>query len=344
MLLTELLQYKLVNDKKEHKISDVYGIIYRIYCKPENKSYIGQTYSHGFNRNKLIKKGLLKRIRDHYKVKLEDVNKTKPLYVDMNKYSTDDFEIHEEEKVYKNDIGRLNEIEGKYIEKYNTLHPNGYNLEEIGKLYPKILKELSKHYNFEIQRIKYVDKTRPKRCKDICFGVRFGIPKTKHTLDIVREKLKTIKIDSIRLMKSKKDSRMIVREVDCKDNIRIYITKSLEEVIKFSKEFTDNIIVAESIKECYKYQNKLDEVLEINDINRISGQIYENKASGGKTYMIRFYGKKNGKNQLLYKVSFGGKTQLIENSLKYGLEFLEKYKQTCNNDNIIYNITTEIPN
>jgi hypothetical protein len=344
MLLTQLLEFNHTSDKKEYTISDIYGIIYRIYCKPENKSYIGQTLSHCKTKGKFIKKGILKRVKEHYTVRNDDVFNTKPLYIALNKYSTDDFEVYEEEKVYRNDLARLNEIEGKYIQKYNSLKPNGYNSEEIGKIYPKILHELAKHYNFEIQRIKYVDKTRKKRCKDVCFGVRFECPKIKHTLDIVREKLKTIEIESIRLMKSKKDSRMIVKEKGSRDNIRIYVTDPPDVVIDFAREFTNNVIIAESFKESYKYQNKLDEVLEMKTINKVTSHIYHNSARDIDTYLIKFFGQKNDRNQLLYKVSFGGKTINIKKSLVTGLDFIVKYKEACNNKNIKYEVATELPN
>ena len=62
MKLNELLEIKRpvknAGDKKT-ELTDVYGIIYRIYCVPENKNYIGQTFSHGHVGKYLSKKGLL---------------------------------------------------------------------------------------------------------------------------------------------------------------------------------------------------------------------------------------------------------------------------------------------
>lgn len=344
MLLTNILSFKNSPDKQETKISDIYGIIYRIYCKPEDKSYVGQTFSHRKCKEKYMKSGVLKRIKEHYKVKNDEEFKSKFLSIAFNQYSTDDFIVYEEEKVYGKDLALLNKIEGKYIEKYNSLHPNGYNLEEVGKIYSKLLLELSKYHEFEIQKNNYVDKTRPKRCKDLCFGKRFNLQSHKFTKDIIREKLNTINIESIRLLKSKNDTRMIVREVDVKDNIRIYMTQEPDELINFAKEFTKNIIISESFKQTYKYQNKLDKALETKDITLVISKIYHNSASNGNTYVALFYGKKNDdRTQLLMKVSFGGKTISIEDSIKVGLEFIEKYKLAKNDPNIIYDIVTESP-
>ena len=52
MKLDELLKQN--HPPKKNDLKDVYGIIYRIFCVPENKSYIGQTFSHGYVGQYLI--------------------------------------------------------------------------------------------------------------------------------------------------------------------------------------------------------------------------------------------------------------------------------------------------
>ena len=183
MRLDELLENKRepkVPGSKKTEISDVYGIIYRIYCVPENKNYIGQTFSHGYVGKYLSKKGIIDRCRQHYNNRLLEVNKDKQLYIALEKYDLEDFEVFEEEKLYKEDISLINQKEGFYMQKYNSLNPNGYNIEEIGKQYSKLLKDLCDLYNIEIGKFEYVDKTRDGRIKDVCIGTYFKLDKKKN--------------------------------------------------------------------------------------------------------------------------------------------------------------------
>ena len=135
-------------DEKKNELNDVYGIIYRIYCIPENKSYIGQTFSHCYSRKYICKSGILTRCKHHYNDRTLEVNKDKPLYTALTKYSPDQFIIYEEEQLFNTSIGLINQKEGEYMIKYNTLSPNGYNIEETGKKYSKLLKDLIDLHEF----------------------------------------------------------------------------------------------------------------------------------------------------------------------------------------------------
>jgi hypothetical protein len=146
MNLDELLKQKhpvKTPGQKKVELNEVYAIIYRIYCIPEKKSYIGQTYSHEYSRLTLIKKNILTRCKHHYNDKCLEVNKNKPLYVALTKYSAEQFIVYEEERLYNKDIADINQKEGEYMVNYNTLSPNGYNIEEIGKKYSKLFFEHS---------------------------------------------------------------------------------------------------------------------------------------------------------------------------------------------------------
>jgi adenine phosphoribosyltransferase len=151
MKLDKLLEqrHKKEIGKEPTKIDEVYGIIYRIYCIPENKSYIGQTLSHGYINGKLSRKGLITRIRTHYNEKCLDKNMNKSLSIALTKYEPNQFEIFEEEKIYCKELAFINIKEGECIKKYNSLIPNGYNTEEIGKIYSQLLKDLSNFYEFD---------------------------------------------------------------------------------------------------------------------------------------------------------------------------------------------------
>jgi len=337
--LSEILElnYSYRKDRtKKTDISEVYGIIYRIYCIPEDKCYIGQTFSHMICLEYLDRHGIISRCKIHYRAKEYDEHKIKPLYQALNKYSSDQFEVYEEKRIYKEEIGRINQIEAEYMEKYQSLYPNGYNIEEIGKKYTRLMKRLGEHYGFEIKRHNYIDKTREKRCKDICFGIRFGIKRTKYSNDLIREKLKSINIENIRLIKTNNELRIIVKEKGAKDNIRVYFKGSKEDCESFARQLTNNVEISESFQgnDCYKYQSKLDKVLAISDITRIAGKIYDSAVSKSKTYLIIFYGKKNNKIQSLARISFGGRTIDIEQSRNDAIEFIERFKKETKSDPI----------
>lgn len=337
--LNEIIELNYTNRKdrmKKTNISEVYGIIYRIYCITEKKSYVGQTFSHINCLQYLQRHGLISRCKIHYRAKDYEENKNKPLYQALNKYTADQFEVYEETRLYREDIAKINQIEAEYIEKYNCLNPNGYNIEEVGKKYSKLLTMLSEHYGFEIQRPNYIDKTRKDRCKDVCFGIRFGLKRASYSNDLILANLKNIVIDSIRLVQIRKELRIIVKEKGVKDNIRVYFKGSKEECETFARQLTNKIEISESFRgqDCYKYQSKLDKVLSLEDITRVAGKIYDNAVSKSETYLIIFYGKKNNKIQSLARISFGGKTVSIEQSKNDAIEFIENFKKQTKSEPI----------
>jgi len=88
----------------------IYGIIYKIKNKINDKIYIGQTIH-----------SLKKRVNEH-------LNKTgcRKIHYALLKYSIDTFNISVIDNA--NSIEELNNLEQKYIKQFNSLHPNGYNL------------------------------------------------------------------------------------------------------------------------------------------------------------------------------------------------------------------------
>jgi len=95
-------------------------IIYKITNKTTNKSYIGQTVG-TFKR----------RLQQHIRTSKLDKSKQCYFHNAINKYGIDAFNCKIIDKC-KN-IDELNVKEIYYIEKYNTLKPNGYNLTRGGK-------------------------------------------------------------------------------------------------------------------------------------------------------------------------------------------------------------------
>lgn len=347
MRLDELLEIKRepkTLGSKKTEISDVHGIVYRIYCIPENKNYIGQTFSHGYSGKYLPEKGILNRCRQHYNDRLLEVNKDKPLYIALEKYDLEDFEVFEEEKLYKEDISLINQKEGDCIKKYNSLRPNGYNIEEIGKKHSKLLKDLCEFYNIKIEKYNYVDKTRDGRMKDVCVGTYFNIEKERLGPEKTLELLKTLDIEKITLINSN-GLRIIIRIKNYRDNLRVYYSGTNDECLEYSKKISDNLVISPSFygKDSYKYQLKLDRVLEDkNIITSIIGKDYYNKSRDSSTYLVSISGIKNGRTQTLHKVSFGGKSINIQDSYKIGIEFIEKFKAE-NSDNLTINYITNTP-
>lgn len=102
------------------------GIIYIIKNIINNKSYIGQTLSYGSNGRKL---GINKRFKTHINNSKNNKNSCRILENAIRKYGSENFVIIE---ICKCNIENLNSNEIKYIKIFNTVSPNGYNLQTGG--------------------------------------------------------------------------------------------------------------------------------------------------------------------------------------------------------------------
>jgi len=102
------------------------GYIYRL-TSPSGKSYIGQVVE--FLRDG-TKKGVTKRWLQHCNSAKNNSEKgSRALNNAINKYNPENFEI--EELLYCN-VDELDFYEKKFISEYNTMVPNGYNLQNGG--------------------------------------------------------------------------------------------------------------------------------------------------------------------------------------------------------------------
>lgn len=101
------------------------GYIYKFTNKINNKAYIGQT-----------RQKLKTRYRQHIRDSKKD---TLPFHLALQKYGEEKFEFSVVEEIEldskKELIDTLNKLEVKYIKKYNSLCPNGYNVQKGGNYY-----------------------------------------------------------------------------------------------------------------------------------------------------------------------------------------------------------------
>ena len=112
--------------------SQVKGLIYIITNNETQKQYVGQTLTHRKNHGKYRPFGIEGRFQDHISEAICNTKKKQCTYLNnaIRHYGKDAFHVSLVSECSKNDLD-ANEI--KFIEEYNTLYPNGYNLTRGGK-------------------------------------------------------------------------------------------------------------------------------------------------------------------------------------------------------------------
>jgi hypothetical protein len=106
--------------------------IYIIRNIKTNKVYIGQAISHRLNKNKYRIFGFEGRFKDHISEAQNNTKKNQCTYLNnsIRKYGKENFNV---DLVEICKISESDEKEKQYIELYNSLYPNGYNLTKGGK-------------------------------------------------------------------------------------------------------------------------------------------------------------------------------------------------------------------
>lgn len=119
-----------INDKR-------YVEIYKIICKINNKSYIGQAVSHVINHNKLRPFGMEGRFKKHVQEAFSNKKKQcQYLNNAIKKYGIDSFIL---ELLIVCEINEADYYENDMIIKHETLFPKGYNLKSGGKSFKATL-------------------------------------------------------------------------------------------------------------------------------------------------------------------------------------------------------------
>lgn len=107
-----------------------YAEIYKITCLTSKKCYVGQAVSHILNHKKYRPYGMHGRFRCHISEAYSNKKcQSKYLNNAIKKYGPADFEV---ELLTICELCDANDLEVMFIEKENTLFPNGYNLVKGG--------------------------------------------------------------------------------------------------------------------------------------------------------------------------------------------------------------------
>jgi hypothetical protein len=143
---------KLIKDYSEEELYST-GI-YRIFCKSNNKSYIGSA-SCFKNKNKK-RKGFFVRFNTHYSRLIDKKHHNSYLQNAFNKYGEDDFLF---EILEYCDPNKCAELEIQYMEKYNSMiYQSGFNI--IKQPLSRLNKKNSIEHNLRLSKL-YLGKKRP---------------------------------------------------------------------------------------------------------------------------------------------------------------------------------------
>jgi hypothetical protein len=125
------MENSIIDDK-----SQIIGHIYRIENILNNKCYIGQAVSHRINHGKYRPFGFEGRFKDHISEAICNTKKKQCTYLNnaIRKYGKDVFRVILMKRCA---VSLMDKYEQQYIEKFNTLYPNGYNLTKGGKTFYK---------------------------------------------------------------------------------------------------------------------------------------------------------------------------------------------------------------
>lgn len=119
--------------------SNIKSHIYFIKNKLNNKIYVGQAVSHRLNKEKYRYFGYDGRFKDHISEAISNSKKNQCTYLNnsIRKYGQDNFLVELIETCDKNESDNK---EIYYIDKYNSIYPNGYNLTKGGKNFKNNIK------------------------------------------------------------------------------------------------------------------------------------------------------------------------------------------------------------
>lgn len=221
--------------------------------KLDGKCYIGQTVSHRLNHGRYRPFGYARRFKSHVSEAMcnRKKNQCSCLANAIRKYGSENFEVVLLQRCFRND---LDDAEARWIEEYDSIHPNGYNLAPGGRIkYSVSTKDFE-----EVERLDYtpMDRNAP-RSQETAEKIKEGNRK-------FREK-NALYMDAVfRSLKDKRnDKKMKLFEGDVVDEplsqyIRTHGKRTLVVIngkrVSFQSQYEDK---EESIQRALKFLEKL---------------------------------------------------------------------------------------
>ena len=141
--------------------SNIKGEIYKITNQINNKCYVGQTTTHRKNKKKYRPFGFRGRFKDHIHSSLLDY-KYSYLYCAIRKYGSENFKV---ELLTRCELYELDEKEREWIQKLNSMFPNGYNLTIGGKTFAQKYDETK--WNISDIRLLFVDTSKKSNWRNL---------------------------------------------------------------------------------------------------------------------------------------------------------------------------------
>lgn len=200
----------------------VKGIVYSITNKNNNMKYVGQTLTHMYHKKKWYPTGATYRWARHITTRRSEML---PLYVDIRTFGPDTFQLDILEYC---EVKDLNDREKHWISNFDTVHPNGYNIQfgttEKNSSTKKILLSKIEHKSNEpIPHIKTYK-------KQIC--VKRGIDRIKFFED---KKIEEVDIRPINRNGEYNNIRLLIAVAGSDERYRIQFGKKPLKDVAFAE-------------------------------------------------------------------------------------------------------------
>ena len=125
------------------------GFIYEVVCKVTGKKYIGQAKEFKSKKGKPFRYGIQGRWGDHIS-SAKQGSRTTPLCEAIQTYGATSFEVKE---IQKASMSELDALEAQWIERTNSVIPNGYNVCAHSRNRHRTTSSLAKHYIGRVESV-----------------------------------------------------------------------------------------------------------------------------------------------------------------------------------------------
>lgn len=319
--------------KAKTQIEQVKGIIYSLRCIPTNMIYIGQTLSHVYTKGYWNSHSVEKRFKYHL---LHSTERDTKFYKDLLRYK-DEWEMDIVQECDGDDIHNLNKYESEAMQEFDSIYPNGYNINPHPSTMTKSKKMLLDFYGLE-QQDYFEKKTGGKSASFLYVSKKTEALKYKNIIrqkqidKLIAQHVEQVKISYVpkngqaRIYVKLQDGSTYRMDCDSSDDAK----KCCEEAIEVAQQLVDEPILTESAKAAlnnypvYEYESKLEEWIK-HDFRLVSGRPNFYKTRNNHVYLIIGY-TKDGQQK---RITFGGKKSTIQESFDKATEFVNLLKDCC---------------